>query len=491
MWHKVKRTNTTLYEARRTAAVFLFSAAFLLSYFSYAHGETMNANKPDIKIPAGMEYVESFPLFGNLTVQKFKMDNGLKILLVQDKSAEVFAYQTWINAGGRDDWGGVTGLAHLFEHMMFKATKNYKEGEFDRLMEEAGSNGTNASTFFDWTYYRENLPKDKLELAMKLESDRMVNLLVNKDSLEKERDVVVGEKRWRYDNNPQGAWYEYLYDLAYTIHPYKVLTIGKTKDILNVQADDCVNFYKANYAPNNATVVIVGDIDMENTLELLKKYYGSLKAQPVKKREYTPEPEQKGEARRIVYREDIQTEMFIMGYHVPEITNSDNQTLDMLNTILFDGNSSRLYKKLVDAEIASSAEGWIPSLNNPGLYEIEVVMKEEKKAGEAEKIIMDEFENVAKSGVTDKELEKAKNKIEAGFYANLEGDEGKAFLLGNTEIEAGDYKFLKTLIDRYAKVTADDIKQCAAQYLNNRNKSLVHLIPAAPKPKLEEKEKAK
>lgn len=481
MKHKTQHT------VRRTAAMFLLIAAFFLSYFQNIHGETMNTNKPGIKIPSGIQVVESFPLFGNLTVQKFKMDNGLKILLVEDKSAEVFAYQTWINAGGRDDWGGVTGLAHLFEHMMFKATKNYKEGEFDRLLEEAGSSGTNASTFFDWTYYRENLPKDKLELVMKLESDRMINLLVNKDSLAKERDVVVGEKRLRYDNNPQGAWYEYLYDLAYTIHPYKVLTIGKTKDILNVQAEDCVNFYRAYYAPNNATVVIVGDIDIENTLSLLKKYYGHLKAQPVKKREYTPEPKQKGEARRNVFREDIQTEMFIMGYHVPGITNPANQVMDVLNTILFDGNSSRLYKKLVDAEIASSAEGWIPSLNNPGLYEIEVVMKEGKKSGEAEKIIMDEFEDVAKNGVTDKELEKAKNKIEAGFYTNLESDEGKAFLLGNTEIEAGDYKFLKTLIDRYAKVTSEHIKQCVAEYLNNRNKSFVHLIPSAPK--LEESEK--
>lgn len=485
------KKDKTAYIFHKAVVCLFFAFMLFFTQFHKTHGENMNNNNKtfNMKIPSGIVFVEAFPLFGNLNVHKFQMENGLKIFLVPDKSAEVFAYQTWINAGGRDDWGGVTGLAHLFEHMMFKATKNYKEGEFDRLMEESGSNGTNASTFFDWTYYRENLPKDKLELVIKLESDRMVNLLVNKDSLEKERDVVVGEKRWRYDNNPQGAWYEYLYDLAFTIHPYKVLTIGKTKDILNVQAEDCVNFYKAYYAPNNATVVIVGDIDIENTLALLKKYYGILKAQPVKKREYTPEPEQKGEARRIVYREDIQTEMFIMGYHVPEITNPANQVMDVLNVIFFDGKSSRLYKKLVDAEIASSADGWIPSLNNPGLYEIEVVMKEGKKAEEAEKIIMDEFENVAKNGVTDKELEKAKNKIEASFYTNLESDEGKAFLLGNTEIEAGDYKFLKKLIERYAKVTSEHIKQCAAHYLNNRNKSLVHLIPSAPK--LEELEKKK
>lgn len=462
----------------------MYALIFSLLYFSHSfkvYGETMNKNTGsstlNIKISSGIQYVESSPLFGSLHAHKFLMDNGLKILLVQDKSAEVFAYQTWINAGGRDDWGGVTGLAHLFEHMMFKATKNFKEGKFDKLLEEAGSTGTNASTFFDWTYYRENLPKDKLELVMKLESDRMVNLLVNKDSLAKERDVVVGEKRLRYDNNPQGAWYEYLYDLAFTLHPYKTLTIGKTAHIQNVQVEDCLSFYRAYYAPNNATVVIVGDIDFEQTLLLLKKYYGHLKSQPVKTRIYTQEPEQKGEARRIVYREDIETEMFILGFHVPEITSADNQTMDVLNTILFGGKSSRLYKKLVDAEIASSAEGWVPSLNNPALYEIEVVMKEGGKAEEAEKIITDEFISVAKNGVTDKELEKVKNQIDAGFYSGLETMEGKAFLLGNTEIEAGDYKFLKTLIERYQKVTSEDVKQCAIKYLNNNNKSLVHLIP--------------
>lgn len=461
----------------------LAALLILLQSQTHMYGETMTTKTAKYKIPKGIEFVESFPLFGNLDVQKFKMENGLKILLLQDKSAEVFAYQTWINAGGRDDWGGVTGLAHLFEHMMFKATKNYKDGEFDRILEEAGSAGTNASTFFDWTYYRENLPKDKLELVMQLESDRMVNLIVNAEQLKKESDVVVGEKRWRYDNNPQGAWYEYLYDLAYTVHPYKILTIGRTHDILNTQADDCLNFYRAFYAPNNATVVIAGDIDMEKTLGLFKKYYGHLKPQPVKRKTYAKEPPQKGEARRKVFREDIETEMFILGYHVPEITNADNQTLDVLNTILFGGKSSRLYKKLVDAEIASSANGWIPNLNAPGLYEIEVVMKEGKKAEEAEKIIMEEFANAAKDGVTEKELDKAKNQIEAGFYSTLETNEGKAFLLGNTEIEASDYKFIKTMMDRYNAITNEDIKRCAAHYLHAGNKNLVHLLPATVKTK--------
>lgn len=455
----------------------------LLQSQTQSYGETMTKTNVTYKTPAGIEFVESFPLFENLDVLKFKMDNGMKILLLQDKSAEVFAYQTWINAGGRDDWGGVTGLAHLFEHMMFKATKNYKDGEFDRILEEAGAAGTNASTFFDWTYYRENLPKDKLELVMKLESDRMVNLIVNTEQLKKESDVVVGEKRWRYDNNPQGAWYEYLYDLAYTVHPYKILTIGRTHDILNTQVEDCLSFYRAFYAPNNATVVIVGDIDIEQTLALLKKYYGHLKPQTIKRKSYAKEPPQKGEARRKVYREDIETEMFILGYHIPEITHADNQTLDVLNTILFGGKSSRLYKKLVDAEIASSAGGWVPSLNNPGLYEIEVMMKDGKKADEAEKIIMEEFKNVAKDGVTEKELDKAKNQIEAGFYSSLETSEGKAFLLGNTDIEAGDYKFIKTMTDRYSRITAEDIKKCAAHYLHAGNKNLVHLLPAAVKTK--------
>ena len=203
---------------------------------------------------------------GEIRVDKYVLPNGLRVLIWEDHRVPLFAYQTWFRVGSRHEQGGRTGMAHLFEHMMFKATSNHKEGEFDRIMEQHGAQ-TNAATWVDWTYYREKLPAGNLDLLCGLESDRMENLVLDEGQLESEREVVINERLLRVDNDPEGLLYEKLYALAFgRSHPYGWPTIGWMDDIRAISLEDCRDFYGRYYAPNNATITLVGDVDRDEAM---------------------------------------------------------------------------------------------------------------------------------------------------------------------------------------------------------------------------------
>ncbi len=226
--------------------------------------------------------VGTTPFLNVRQIERYRLSNGLKVILLQDPVAPVVSYQTWFNVGARHEREGITGIAHLFEHLMFKETTNLPEGAFSRILEEAGARDLNAWTWYDETVYTQSVPKHYLELVMQLESDRMVNLVLNERQLASEREVVINERRFRSEDDPYGRINEALGALAFDVHPYKWPVIGWRKDIEAISLEDCLLFYRSFYAPNNATLILAGDFDRDAALELVDRYYGDLEPQTLR-----------------------------------------------------------------------------------------------------------------------------------------------------------------------------------------------------------------
>jgi zinc protease len=428
--------------------------------------------------PAGsLTFVERHPFGAATQVERFRLSNGLTLLLSVDPSAPVVAYQTWFRVGSRHERVGKTGIAHLFEHMMFKATKSLPEGEFDRLMEQAGVN-TNASTWLDWTYYRENLPAQALPLVVRLEADRMTNLLINTEQLESEREVVVNERHLRVENDPEGRMYEELFRAAFPTHPYGWPTIGWMDDIKGLTLADCQEFYRLNYAPDNATLVVVGDVDRGELLRLVVEHYGHLVAQSVPRTDPPPEPDQDGE-RRVELRLPLSAPKVILGFRSPAMGHPDIPALEVVNELLFNSESARLYKRLVtDDELVSSVSGWVSSFALPGLYEVFASLKENVTPAQLDAVLAEEFGRLAAEGPSEREIEKARNKLEADLIRGLLSVGARGRVLGTYETTAGDYKAFFAVVESYRRVTAEDVRRAAQTWLRPETRTTVVALPS-------------
>ena len=413
-------------------------------------------------------------LWGDLTASEYKFPNGLKAVLVPDTQAPVYAFQIWFNVGSRDEKLGKTGIAHLFEHLMFKATKNVEDGGFDRLITSLGGD-SNAATWLDWTYYREEIPSGTLETIMKLEADRMVNLILNKDQVESERQVVLNERRFRVDNNPSGLVYETLYKLAFSKHPYGWPTIGWEPDIKAITIEDTLKFYKTFYAPNNATIVIVGDFDPNKALTLINKYFGSLPSQTIAERNLPVEPPQELEKRGTI-KQPVPTEKLVMGWHIPKVADPEHAAVQVMNLILFTGKSSRLYQVLVEnLQLATEVGGWVAEFADPGLLELEVTLREQHTTGEAEGVIYDEIERFKREGPSSREVQKAKNQLESGYYRSVATVGGKAEVIGHFQVTVGDFAFTKVQLASIQKVNINDVRRVSKQILTPANRTVVEV----------------
>ena len=409
---------------------------------------------------------------GEIRVERFTLHNGLKVIIWEDHRAPVFSFQTWFGVGSRHEQPGRTGMAHLFEHLMFKATKNMAEGEFDRIMEAAGAQ-TNAATWVDWTHYREKLPKGSLDLVCKLEADRMENMILNEDQLESEREVVVNERLLRVDNDPDGTLYERLYKLAYDAHPYSWPTIGWMKDIRAITLEDCFDFYRRYYAPNNATIVLVGDVDTDEVLERVEHYYGHLEPQEI--------PEQTPPAHtafsgphRAELELELSTERGIYGWHALKGVDADHAALQVLDEVLTGGESSRLYKRLViEDELATSCGGWLPSWYYAGLYEFGVHMRPGHSFSEAEVAIEEVLREVKEHGISERELLKAKNSLEVNFWRQMSDTGNRATAIGDMAVTCGDLTPFFERIDALRSVSAEDVLQVARKVLVDERLSCV------------------
>jgi zinc protease len=425
---------------------------------------------------------EAVPLVGTFEVLRTRLDNGLTLLVVEDHRSPTFAYQTWYDVGSRDENPRYTGLAHLFEHMMFKETKSLKDGEFDRIMERAGSDGFNAFTNFDYTAYVQELPADKLELMAKLESDRMVNLVINEKAFKTETEVVQNERRMRYENNADGTMYHELFGLAFRVHPYRFPVIGLQEDLDRMGAKDAEAFYRQYYRPNHATVAVVGDVDPREVLRVVKRHYEAIPSSPPLDRAKTPEPAQT-EVRRKTLRLPLRTEKRMIGWRIPALSHPDAAVLSVLRGLLTGGGSSRLERALVDTGIATSVSGYELDNRDPTLFIVAATLQRGKKAAQAESVILNELARLARDGVSEEELARAKNALSFEFYQALEDNMGKANFLGQYSITLGRFERALDAFARMQAVTPADARRVAQAYLQGPARSVIYGKPkSAPAP---------
>jgi zinc protease len=413
---------------------------------------------------------------GGRSVRHFRLDNGLELLLLADPSAPVIAYQTWFRVGSRHEREGITGIAHLFEHLMFNQTEHLAPGEFDRKLEQAGGD-TNAATWVDWTFYRNNLPRAELGLAVELESDRMAHLTLGDTQVESEREVVANERRFRVEDDVDGFLSEELFRIAYERHPYHWPTIGWMRDILAIGIDDCRAFYKRFYTPNNASIVIAGDFEEREAQALIEQHYGKIPPHELPPDRSEPEPPQK-EERRASWKKPVTADKLRIGYKSPALSHADYLPLEVLSELLFGGKSSRLEKLLVaDTEIASSTSASLTPFQDPGLYEISISMQRGHVAHEAERLVDDEIERLKREPLKDGELETAKTRLLTRLWRELRSLGGRAEALGHYHSTLGDYRKLFAVADGVRATREADVQRVARTYLDRAQRTVLVAEP--------------
>lgn len=409
-------------------------------------------------------------------VEKFKLKNGMTVILHEDRSIPTFTFHQWFRVGSANEQVGRTGLAHFFEHLMFKGSKNFPKGTMDHLVRANGGDN-NAFTSRDYTGYYTKLPSDKLEFIIKLEADRMQNLLFDETEIRNEREVVKEERRMRVENDVMGSLSEAIGHTVYTKHPYHWPVIGYMDDLNAASLDDLKSFYRTYYAPNNAVVVITGSFDMKKAKDLITEYYDRIPAQPVPDLKPAPEVEQKT-PRNLTLQKDVQTTTFAMVYPTVEGGHPDSFALDLLSVILSSGQTSRLYKKLVyDMKVATSVSVDSDTSRLAGVLDIVVTLKPGASVPKTVAVIEQEIKNVQQKGVTSRELLKSKNQMMKGYIDALKTISGKARILAMSEIVYGDHAEIIKQLDRYDAVTSKDIQQAATQYLKPQRLSLIQVVP--------------
>jgi zinc protease len=397
-------------------------------------------------------------------IKRFRADSGLGLILVVDRSAPIVCYQTWYRVGSRHEKPGATGMAHLFEHLMFNGTEQFPLGELDHLIERVGGE-TNAATWVDWTHYTTSVPAGELELAIRIESDRMQHLSLTDEILAAERDVVAAERMERVDDDVDGFLSEQLMALAFERHPYRWPTIGWMADIRAASRPDVEAFYRAYYAPNNATLVVVGDVDEDRVLDLLDRYYGAIPPSAIDDVPVPAEPAQTA-PRVASFSRPVAADRILIGFRAPGQLDPDWPLLELADTLLTGSPSSRLYRRLVvDDELASAVDGSLLPFRDPALYELACSMNRGVPAERALAAVTDELERLAGEPVSDAELGKAKSCAETDFWTGLVGAEGTAEALGHYETALGDFRELLSIADRLASATAGELSAAVARHL--------------------------
>ncbi|MEN3038098.1 MAG: pitrilysin family protein [Candidatus Kryptonium sp.] len=415
---------------------------------------------------------------GKINFVEFTLENGLHVILHEDHSTPIVAVNICYHVGSKNEKTDKTGFAHLFEHLMFDGSKNVKRGEFDKYISKAGGY-SNAYTTEDKTNYYEVLPSNYLELALWLESDRMLGFSIQEISLITQREVVKEERRWRYENRPYGSAWIKISEKSFKKHPYRWPVIGYQEHLDNASMDDVREFYETFYVPNNAVLVIAGDINIDETKKLVERYFGEIPRGPERIPRPSPVDEPlDGEVREIV--EDINAPLpaVFISYRIPEEGNPDSYALALLSGILSVGESSRLYQRLVYKDkIANEVETYSDSREHPGLFLIYAIANPGFNSDTLEKVIDEEIEKIRNYGVEEKELEKAKNKIESALVSARQTVQGKADLLAHYYTFYKNPELINTEIEKYRKVTVEDVKKAAQKYLDSKKRVILHYLP--------------
>ncbi len=423
----------------------------------------------------------------NFKVERHVLKNGLVVLTREDHSVPSVTFWQWFKVGSRNEWPGVTGISHYFEHMMFNGSKNVPPKEYDRILESNGGY-SNAFTDRDMTGYYEDIASDRMEVVFRLDSDRMTELLLDPAVLKSEIEVVKEERRLRTDNGINGMLDEALYATAFYASPYGWPVVGWMDDLNRITRDDCVKYFRTYYAPNNCVLALVGDFETASALAQIEKFFGPISAQTPPAAPVNAEPEQRGE-RRVAVHYPAENVTFMIGYKAPNVKDAEIYVLDVLSSILADGESSRLHQALVyEKQVALDVGSFFRTRIDPTLFEFYVEMKPGKTAAEGESILDEVLERIGKEGPGERELTKAKNLLEANFVRGLKTNNGVGETLCFYEHIFGDYKQMFGTIERYRAVTAEDCKRVAQKIFDSKKRTVSVLVPVAEGKEEAEKE---
>jgi len=421
------------------------------------------------------------PALAAMNIVEDTLDNGLKVLVLEDHKAPVATFQVWYRVGAIDDPAGATGASHLLEHMMFKGTKNFGPKTFSQTINRAGGTD-NAFTSHDYTAYHETISSDRIGIAIKLEADRMQNLLLDPAEVKTELEVVKEERRMRYEDNPQSLVHENTMAAAFMTHPYRNPVIGWMADLNDMTAEKLVSHYRRYYSPDNAVIIVIGDVDAKKIIGEIRVSYGHIPKGPAIERLPMNEPPQNGE-RRVFVRKDAQLPYVAAIYKTASFPDPDSFALDVLSMILSEGKSSRLYRALVyEKRLALSVDtGYDGVGRGPAtFYAGGTVAPSDTPAGNSaemlEAAIREEIERIKREPPSAREVQKAKNQVEASFIMEQDSLYSRAMAIGGMEM-AGGWRLIERYLDGIRAVTADDVTGAARKYLTDDHKTTGVLIP--------------
>ncbi len=420
-------------------------------------------------------------------VTRVTLDNGLTVIVKEMHHAPVATFWVWYRVGSRNEIPGITGISHWVEHMQFKGTPQFPADILDRLISREGGMW-NAMTFYDWTAYYEVMPADKIDLGLRLEADRMVNSVFDPAETESERTVILSERSGS-ENSPSWLLYEEMLGVAFRVHPYRTTVIGERIDLETMTRDDLYNHYRRYYVPNNATAVLVGDVDTQEALARIEELFGGIPAGDPVPEVNRPEPPQYGE-RRVRLEREGETPYVSVAYRAYEVTHPDFFTLTVLDSILAGASSlnfmgtadtsnktSRLYRALVETELAAGVGGGMIATIDPYLYTITATVRNGHTPEEVEAAIIDEIENVRAGSIRQEEFEKARKQARALFAYDSESVSSQGFWLGFSEVLVGDCGWFDDYLDRLMAVTLDDVHRVAQDVFDPRRRTVGWYIP--------------
>ena len=404
-------------------------------------------------------------------VKSFTLPNGMKFLVLESHTIPNANMYTYWKVGSRNEVPGITGLSHFFEHMMFNGSKKFGPKQFDRTMEAAGG-ANNAYTNNDLTVYQDWFPATALPVIFDLESDRIANLSIDPKMVESERGVVLSERSTGLENSNLRSLWGAVYATAFHAHPYAIPTIGHESDIKAWTQTDLENYFKTYYSPNNAVAVIVGAVKADEVKRLAEQYFAKAPQRALPPVVRTVEPEQKGERRVFVRKESATTPNLMVSYKVPPANNPDYYALQVLNSILTEGKTSRLYQALVDKRLATQVGADYGKAFDPGLFNFFAVAANQVPAAKVEEALLAEIDKLIREGVSEEEVQKVKNQKLLNFYRAQETINGKAAQIGDYEVYFGDYKKLFDAPEAYRRLRAADIQRVAATYFKKSQRTV-------------------
>jgi len=418
---------------------------------------------------------------GKINFIEYDLPNGLHVILHEDHSTPIVAVDIWYHVGSKNEDPERTGFAHLFEHMMFQGSANVKKAEHMAYIQKAG--GTfNGSTNWDRTNYFQVVPSNQLELVLWLESDRMMSLNVNQENLDNQREVVKEERRWRVDNRPYGTQWEETFKRLFKVHPYRWPVIGYMEHLNAAKLEEVKKFFDTYYVPNNAVLVIAGDIDVEKTKNLVQKYFGDIPRGNYEiKRPNVVEPPLTQQVRDTIY-DNVRLPAVFIAFRIPKDGERDFYALDLLANVLGSGRSSRLYQKLVyEKRIAQNVNVYAIGMEDAGVFKIDAYCSIGHKPEEVEREIWNEIEKIHRELITEKELQKVKNQTESQTLSNYQTVLSKADQLAHYYVIHGNTDEINHELDKILSITREEIRDSAVKYLRPENSVVLYYLPKEQK----------